>query len=76
MKLNIHETILILDQERNELKTHVTFKGRFENHNNEQFPTLAILSARQIVNHGHILVNRKRVTVPSFSCFPFCILKV
>jgi small subunit ribosomal protein S4 len=35
-----------------------------------------IPSARQIVNHGHILVNRKRVTVPSFSCFPSCILKV
>jgi small subunit ribosomal protein S4 len=29
-------------------------------------PTLP--SARQIVNHGHILVDQKRVTIPSFSC--------
>ena len=27
-----------------------------------------IPAARQLVNHGHILVNNKRVTVPSFSC--------
>ena len=25
-------------------------------------------AARQIVNHGHILVDRKRVTIPSFVC--------
>ena len=29
-------------------------------------PTLP--SARQIVNHGHILVDRNRVTIPSFIC--------
>jgi small subunit ribosomal protein S4 len=29
-------------------------------------PTLP--AARQIVNHGHILVDRDRVTIPSFSC--------
>nr|BBI28676.1 ribosomal protein S4 [Dinophyceae sp. MRD-151] len=29
-------------------------------------PTLP--AARQIVNHGHILVNQKRVTIPSFVC--------
>jgi small subunit ribosomal protein S4 len=27
-------------------------------------------SARQLVNHGHILLNKKRVTIPSFSCLP------
>jgi small subunit ribosomal protein S4 len=31
-------------------------------------PTLP--SARQLVNHGHILVNKKCVTVPSFLCRP------
>jgi small subunit ribosomal protein S4 len=29
-------------------------------------PTLP--AARQLVNHGHILVNKKCVTIPSFSC--------
>ena len=29
-------------------------------------PTLP--AARQIVNHGHILVDQERVTIPSFSC--------
>ena len=27
-----------------------------------------IPAARQIVNHGHILVNKKRINIPSFSC--------
>ena len=27
-----------------------------------------IPAARQLVNHGHILVNKKRVTIPSFLC--------
>jgi small subunit ribosomal protein S4 len=27
-----------------------------------------IPQARQFINHGHILVNNKRVTIPSFSC--------
>jgi small subunit ribosomal protein S4 len=31
-------------------------------------PTLA--SARQLVNHGHVLVDQIRVTIPSFSCSP------
>jgi small subunit ribosomal protein S4 len=35
-----------------------------------------IPAARQLVSHGQILVNRKRVTVSSFSCFPSCVLKV
>ncbi len=29
-----------------------------------------IASARQIINHGHITVNNKKVTIPSFQCFP------
>lgn len=31
-------------------------------------PTLP--AARQLVNHGHILVDNHRVTIPSFSCLP------
>ena len=31
-------------------------------------PTLP--AARQLVNHGHILVNQNQVTFPSFSCSP------
>jgi len=27
-------------------------------------------SARQLVNHGHFLVDQKRVTIPRFSCSP------
>jgi small subunit ribosomal protein S4 len=27
-----------------------------------------ILAARQLVNHGHILVNQKKVTIPSYGC--------
>jgi small subunit ribosomal protein S4 len=27
-----------------------------------------ILSARQIINHGHILVNNQKITIPSFLC--------
>jgi small subunit ribosomal protein S4 len=26
--------------------------------------------ARQLVSHGHILVDKKRVNIPSFSCLP------
>jgi small subunit ribosomal protein S4 len=29
-------------------------------------PTLR--AARQLVNHGHVKINRKRVTIPSYSC--------
>jgi len=31
-------------------------------------PTLP--AARQLVNHGHIVINQKRTNIPSFSCFP------
>lgn len=31
-------------------------------------PTIA--SARQIISHGHILVNNGKVTIPSFQCLP------
>jgi small subunit ribosomal protein S4 len=31
---------------------------------------LTIIEARQIINHGHILVNEKKVTVSSFQCYP------
>lgn len=27
-----------------------------------------ILAARQLINHGHILVNKRLVTIPSFAC--------
>jgi small subunit ribosomal protein S4 len=37
-------------------------------------PTLPF--ARQLVNHGHILVNKKRVTIPSFSCLPQQMIRV
>lgn len=29
-----------------------------------------IISARQMISHGHILVNSKKVTIPSFLCSP------
>lgn len=29
-------------------------------------PTIA--AARQLINHGHILINQKKVTVPSYAC--------
>lgn len=29
-----------------------------------------IISARQMITHGHIKVNNKKVTIPSFQCFP------
>ena len=32
--------------------------------------------ARQIVNHGHILVNGKKVNIPSYSCKPGDIISV
>ena len=33
-------------------------------------------SARQIVNHGHILVNGKKVNIPSYTCKPGDIIAV
>ena len=32
--------------------------------------------ARQLVNHGHILVNGKKVDIPSYSCKPGTIIEV
>nr|YP_011005400.1 30S ribosomal protein S4 [Chorda asiatica]QWK43195.1 ribosomal protein S4 [Chorda asiatica]WAM62263.1 30S ribosomal protein S4 [Chorda asiatica] len=29
-----------------------------------------IPAARQLVNHGHVLINKKRVNIPSFQCRP------
>lgn len=29
-----------------------------------------IPAARQIINHGHVLLNKKRVNIPSFQCQP------
>jgi small subunit ribosomal protein S4 len=37
-------------------------------------PTLPF--ARQLVNHGHILVNKKCVTIASFSCVPYQIITI
>lgn len=34
-----------------------------------------ILAARQLVVHGHILVNNKVVNIPSFACKPLDVLK-
>lgn len=33
-------------------------------------------SARQIVNHGHILVNGKKVNIPSYTCKPGDVISV
>lgn len=35
-----------------------------------------IPASRQIVNHGHVYVNSKRVTIPSFQCLPNDIIEV
>lgn len=35
-----------------------------------------ILSAKQLVTHGHILVNNSLVNIPSFSCLPSSIITV
>nr|YP_009144880.1 ribosomal protein S4 [Euglenaria anabaena]AKJ83327.1 ribosomal protein S4 [Euglenaria anabaena] len=35
-----------------------------------------IMSAKQIINHGHILLNGKMVNIPSFACQPKQTLKV
>ena len=35
-----------------------------------------ILAARQLVNHGHILVNQKKVTIPSYGCRPKDVISV
>jgi small subunit ribosomal protein S4 len=35
-----------------------------------------IPASRQIVNHGHIYVNGKKVTIPSFQCLPNDVIEV
>nr|WLD05930.1 ribosomal protein S4 [Meringosphaera mediterranea] len=35
-----------------------------------------IPAARQLVNHGHIVVNNKRVNIPSFQCKPSDIISI
>ena len=35
-----------------------------------------IMAAKQLINHGHILLNGKVVNIPSFSCQPKHVLKV
>jgi small subunit ribosomal protein S4 len=35
-----------------------------------------IPSARQLVNHGHILINNKSVTIPSFLCRPNDVISI
>ena len=35
-----------------------------------------IPASRQIVNHGHIYVNGKKVTIPSFQCSPNDVIEV
>jgi small subunit ribosomal protein S4 len=32
--------------------------------------TNTIIAARQIITHGHIMVNNKKINIPSFQCFP------
>ena len=34
--------------------------------------TNTISAARQLINHGHVFVNDKRMTIPSYSCKPIC----
>ena len=36
----------------------------------------SIRQARQMVNHGHILVNGRRVDIPSFNCKPGDVIKL
>lgn len=38
------------------------------------FPTIA--AARQFINHGHVLVNSKKVDIPSFQCEPKDIISI
>ena len=35
-----------------------------------------IISARQLISHGHILINNKKVTIPSFVCSPNDFIKL
>jgi small subunit ribosomal protein S4 len=38
--------------------------------------TLTIPAARQFVNHGHVLINKKKITIPSFQCRPSDIITI
>lgn len=35
-----------------------------------------IIAAKQLINHGHVLVDGKAVNIPSFACQPRSILKI
>ena len=35
-----------------------------------------IIAARQMITHGNILVNNKKVTIPSFQCYPNDIIRI
>jgi small subunit ribosomal protein S4 len=35
-----------------------------------------IFAARQFVNHGHVMVNGKRVNIPSYRCKPGDVIEV
>jgi small subunit ribosomal protein S4 len=37
---------------------------------------LTIIEARQIISHGHILVNNKEVTISSFQCYPNDVISI
>lgn len=37
---------------------------------------LTIMAAKQLINHGHILVNGSLVNIPSFSCTPKNVIKI
>ena len=45
-------------------------EGRLDNMVNRIGFANSIRQARQMVNHGHILVNGRRVDIPSFNCKP------
>lgn len=38
--------------------------------------TLTILAAKQLINHGHVLVDDVLVNIPSFSCQPKNVIKI
>lgn len=36
----------------------------------------SLLAAKQLINHGHVLLNEKMVNIPSFPCGPSDIIKI
>lgn len=36
----------------------------------------SIMAAKQLISHGHVFLNERLVTVPSFSCRPLSIIKI